>query len=113
MPWAMAPSGTPDSYRPESCMAHLDFGRSINPISTRGTDYAHLLTTGTPRFSDLPKVLSCTALATAPVKLTVRRAYLPSKRIYCCRLPSFFADPTVASCVTKPFLKFSSGIVTS
>ena len=30
-----------------------DFGRSINPISTRGTDYPHLITTGTPRFSNL------------------------------------------------------------
>ena len=29
-----------------------DFGRSIKPIS-RGTDYAHIITTGTPRFSDL------------------------------------------------------------
>ena len=35
-------------------MAPPDFGRSVNPISTRGgTDYAHLITTGTPRFSDL------------------------------------------------------------
>ena len=32
-------------------------GRSGNPISTRGTDYAHLITTGTPRFSDLPTAL--------------------------------------------------------
>ena len=23
----------------------MDFGRSVNPISTRGTDYAHLITT--------------------------------------------------------------------
>ena len=38
-------------------MAHPDFGRSINPISTRGTDYAHLITTGTPGFSDLPTAL--------------------------------------------------------
>ena len=37
--------------------AHPDFGRSINPISTRGTDYAHLITTGTPGFSDLPTAL--------------------------------------------------------
>ena len=37
-------------------MAHPDFGRSVNPISTRGTDYAHLITTGTPGFSDLPTV---------------------------------------------------------
>ena len=38
-------------------MAHSDFGRSVNPISTRGTDYAHLTTTGTPEFSDLPTAL--------------------------------------------------------
>ena len=38
-------------------MAHPDFGRSINPISTRGTDYGHLITTGTPGFSDLPTAL--------------------------------------------------------
>ena len=38
-------------------MAHTDFGRSVNPISTRGTDYAHLITTGTPGFSDLPTAL--------------------------------------------------------
>ena len=38
-------------------MAHPDFGISVNPISTRGTDYAHLITTGTPRFSDLPTTL--------------------------------------------------------
>ena len=31
-----------------------DFDRSVNPISTRGTEYAHLITTGTPGFSDLP-----------------------------------------------------------
>ena len=39
-------------------MALSDFGRSVNPISTRGTDYAHLITTGTPGFSDLPTALS-------------------------------------------------------
>ena len=38
-------------------MAHPDFRRSVNPISTRGTDYAHLITTGIPRFSDLPTAL--------------------------------------------------------
>ena len=38
---------------PGGAMAHPDFGRSVNPISTRGTNYAHLITTGTPRFSDL------------------------------------------------------------
>jgi hypothetical protein len=38
-------------------VSFLDFGRSVNPISTRGTDYAHLITTGTPGFSDLPTSL--------------------------------------------------------
>ena len=38
-------------------VAHPDFGRSVNPISTRGTDYAHLITTGIPGFSDLPTAL--------------------------------------------------------
>ena len=42
-------------------MAPPDFGRSVNPISTRegGTDYAHLITTGTPGSSDLPTALPC------------------------------------------------------
>ena len=31
--------------------------KKVNPISTRGTDYAHIITTGTPRFSDLPMSL--------------------------------------------------------
>ena len=39
-------------------MAPPDFGRSVNPISTRGTDYANLITNGTPGFSDLPTALS-------------------------------------------------------
>ena len=42
-------------------MAPPDFGRSVNLISTRGTNYAHLITAGTPGFSDLPTVLHSTA----------------------------------------------------
>ena len=38
-------------------MAPPDFSKSVNPISTRETDYAHLITTGTPGFSDLPTAL--------------------------------------------------------
>ena len=41
-------------------MAHPDFGRSVNPTYFNqggGTDYVHLLTTGTPRFSNLPSAL--------------------------------------------------------
>ena len=41
----------------EGAMEPPDFGRSVNPISTRGTDYAHLITTGTSGFSDLPTAL--------------------------------------------------------
>ena len=40
-------------------MAPPDFGRPVTPISTRGTDYSHLITTGTPGFSDLPTALDC------------------------------------------------------
>ena len=45
------------------CPWGLDFGRSVNTISTRKTDYAHLFTTG---FSDLPTVLN---LAQVPPNL--------------------------------------------
>ena len=45
-------------------MALPDFGRSVNPISTRRTDYAHLITTGTPGFSDLPTALLGTYTST-------------------------------------------------
>ena len=40
-------------------MAPPDFGRSVDPISSRGTDYTHLIATGTPGFSDLPTALCC------------------------------------------------------
>ena len=42
-----------------TCMASPGFGRSVNPILTRGTDYAHLITSGTLGFSDLPTTLTC------------------------------------------------------
>ena len=45
-------------------MAPPDFGRSVNLISTRGTDYAHLITTGTPGFSDLQTVWCSTNITT-------------------------------------------------
>ena len=40
-------------------VAPPDFSRSVNYISTRrrGADYAHLITSGTPGFSDLPTAL--------------------------------------------------------
>ena len=33
-----------------SSLAHPEFGRSVNLISTRGTDYAYITTSGTPGF---------------------------------------------------------------
>ena len=41
----------------EGAMAPPVFGRSVNPISTRGTDYAHIITIGIPGFSVLPTAL--------------------------------------------------------
>ena len=41
-------------------MAPPDFGRSVNPISTWGIDYFHLITTGTTGFSDFPTALHYT-----------------------------------------------------
>ena len=39
-------------------MAPPDFGRSVNPITTRETDYLFPnITTGTPGFTDLPTAL--------------------------------------------------------
>ena len=44
-------------------MAPPDFGRSGNPISTRGTDYARLLNyKWHPRFLDLPSALTWSTL---------------------------------------------------
>mgnify|MGYP001232089784 FL=1 len=40
-----------------SVMAAPDFGKSANPISTKGADYANLITTGPPEFSKLPTAL--------------------------------------------------------
>ena len=45
---------------PGGAMAPPVFGRSVNPISTRGADYAHHITAGTPGFSDLPTALHST-----------------------------------------------------
>ena len=48
-------------------MAPPDIGRSDNPMSTggKGADYAHLITTGTSGFSDLPTALEQNLSASA------------------------------------------------
>ena len=33
-------------------LAHLEFGSSVNPISTRGADYAHHITASPPGFEN-------------------------------------------------------------
>ena len=33
-------------------LAHLDFGSSVNPITTRGADYAHHITASPPGFEN-------------------------------------------------------------
>ena len=40
------------------CHGTPNFWQISYPFQPRGTDYAHLITTGTPRFSDLPTVLN-------------------------------------------------------
>ena len=49
------PMSSPINY--PAYMALSDFGRSVNPISTGGANYANHITTGTPGFSDLPTAL--------------------------------------------------------
>ena len=45
----VVPGGAGNAWHP-----HILADQLLNPISTRGTDYAHLITTGIPGFSNLP-----------------------------------------------------------
>ena len=59
----LASSPTLPVYTPRPVIsgdAPLDFGRSVNPISTRGGRLGTSNNTGTPGFSDLPGALKCT-----------------------------------------------------
>jgi hypothetical protein len=60
-------------------MAHPDFGRSVNPISTRETDYAHLITTSTPGFSDFLKALGYWQAVKKYQNLTFKANFLCQK----------------------------------
>jgi hypothetical protein len=44
-------------------LAHLEFGSSVNPITTRGADYAQHITAGPPRFENLAASLYFQELA--------------------------------------------------
>ena len=63
LPASPVPKDLHQPYRPVihggagGAMAPPDFGRSVNPISTKGGRLCPLNTTGTPGFSDLPTAL--------------------------------------------------------
>ena len=60
-------------------MAPPNFSRLDNPISTKqqgGTDYAQLIITGTPGFSDLPVVIHNSFHMTACQMLAVKKYQL-------------------------------------
>ena len=44
------------------CVHTQIFTNQLTLFQPGGTDYAHLITTGTPRFSDLPTALWCNAI---------------------------------------------------
>ena len=45
-------------------LAHPEFGVSVNPIPTRGADYAHCITASSPGFENLAASLSYTHFQT-------------------------------------------------
>ena len=65
-------------------MAPSDFGRSVNPNSTKGGRLCPLNDTGTPGFSDLPTALSC----------KVKKSYTYGSKHF---LAPFYKGPTNAS----------------
>ena len=52
------PNSNSGGVVPGGAMAHPDFGRSVNPISTRGDRLCPPNYYGTPGFSDLPMALT-------------------------------------------------------
>ena len=44
-------------------LAHPEFGSSVNPIKTRGADYAHHLTASPPGFENPAASLHCEVIA--------------------------------------------------
>ena len=59
-------------------MAHPDFADQLTLFQPGGTDYAHIITTGTPRFSDLPmalKILTCSLLETSVEEARLSNEY--------------------------------------
>ena len=50
-------------------LAHLEFGSSVNPITTRGADYAHHITASPPGFENPAAALACYCLWNLCVKI--------------------------------------------
>ena len=70
-------------------MAPPDFGRSVYSISTKGTDYVHLITIGTRGFSDLPTALENCCSAAQWMFLMSLVTHL-HKCIWVCRILNIF-----------------------
>ena len=51
-------------------LAHSEFGSSVNPITTRGTDYAHHITVCPPRFENLAASLTSILMCLFSLHLT-------------------------------------------
>ena len=67
--------------------ASPDFDRLVNPISTRGTDYAHHIT------KNLLAPSGCSDLPTAHYLFYLKSAYVVPQKV----LPSFFIRPVLHS----------------
>ena len=46
-------------------LAHPEFGSSVNPITTRGADYAHYITASPPGFENQRQLCYCHFLKTS------------------------------------------------
>ena len=62
-------------------LAHPEFGVSVNPIPSRGADYAHCITACPPGFANLAASLVCVALLEFKIlpqlaKSSVRSIYI-------------------------------------
>ena len=82
-----------------------DLGRSVNPVSSRGADYAHNITTGSSGFPDLPMALT-SQIYDANRKRNDLLIYL---RFFLCITPQFrglwMNDNPVFPAELEPYLR--------
>ena len=60
-------------------LAYLEFARSVNPITTRGADYAHHITTSPSRLENTVAPLSYTENKCVYKIYLINTLHLPSK----------------------------------